>query len=243
MSYIDGFVAAVPNANRDAYRRHAAAAAAVIKEHGGLRVVECWGEDVPRGKLTDMYLAVKAEPDETVCFSWIEWPSKAARDEGMAKIMADPRLQPDANPDAVRRQADHLRRLRPGARHAGVNPRLAVAMGSPADDRQLDRTLNSRHCGVTAGLTLLSLRARASCGSRSSRIVVPRHNQVPGVDDAVVEPQSSTEKPLRRPSPRPKLRQRDICAPWPATTRTVPVIKLIWTIRRPLPTWPVRSVR
>ena len=61
-------------------------------------MVECWGDDVPRGKLTDMYMAVKAEPDETVCFSWIEWPSKAARDEGMAKIMADPRMQPDANP-------------------------------------------------------------------------------------------------------------------------------------------------
>jgi uncharacterized protein YbaA (DUF1428 family) len=84
----------VPNANRDVCRRHAATAAAVIKEHGGLRVVECWGEDVPRGKLTDLYMAVKAEPEETVCFSWIEWPSKAARDEGMAKIMADPRLPP-----------------------------------------------------------------------------------------------------------------------------------------------------
>ena len=70
----------------------------VCRDHGALRVVECWGDDVPRGKLTDMYLAVKAEPDETVCFSWIEWPSKAARDEGMAKIMADPRMQPGAIP-------------------------------------------------------------------------------------------------------------------------------------------------
>ena len=89
---------AVPTANREAFRAHVAAAAQVCRDHGALRVVECWGDDVPRGKLTDMYLAVKAEPEETVCFSWIEWPSKAARDEGMAKIMADPRMQPDANP-------------------------------------------------------------------------------------------------------------------------------------------------
>ena len=89
---------AVPTANREAFREHVAAAAQVCRDHGALRVVECWGNDVPRGKLTDMYMAVKAEPDETVCFSWIEWPSKAARDDGMAKLMADPRMQPDAIP-------------------------------------------------------------------------------------------------------------------------------------------------
>ena len=98
MSYVDGFVVAVPSADREDYRRHAAAAAEIIREHGASRLVECWGDDVPRGKLTDMHMAVKAEPGETVCFSWIEWPSKEARDAGMAKVMADPRLQPDANP-------------------------------------------------------------------------------------------------------------------------------------------------
>ena len=50
MSYVDGFVAAVPTANRDAYRKHAEAAAAVFKEHGALTIVECWGDDVPDGK-------------------------------------------------------------------------------------------------------------------------------------------------------------------------------------------------
>ncbi len=98
MNYVDGFAAAVPTANREAYTKHAEAAAAVFKEHGALRVVECWGNDVPEGKLTSFPLAVKREADETVVFSWIIWPSKAVRDVGMKKTMDDPRLQPDRNP-------------------------------------------------------------------------------------------------------------------------------------------------
>jgi uncharacterized protein YbaA (DUF1428 family) len=98
MDYVDGFVAAVPTANLELYTRHAQTAAGVFKEHGALSVVECWGDDVPEGKLTSFPMAVKCQPDETVVFSWITWPSKQARDEGMKKVMADPRLQPDANP-------------------------------------------------------------------------------------------------------------------------------------------------
>ena len=98
MTYIDGFVAAVPTANRELYRKHAQTAAAVFKEHGALKVVECWGDDVPEGKLTSFPMAVKRKDDETVVFSWIAWPSRQARDEGMKKVMADPRLKPEVNP-------------------------------------------------------------------------------------------------------------------------------------------------
>ena len=98
MSYVDGFVAAVPTANRETYRRHAEIAAEVFKEHGALNVVECWGDDVPEGKLTSFPMAVKREDGETVVFSWIVWPSREARDAGMKKSMEDKRLQPDANP-------------------------------------------------------------------------------------------------------------------------------------------------
>jgi uncharacterized protein YbaA (DUF1428 family) len=98
MNYIDGFVAAVPTANRDKYRSHAEKAAAVFKEHGALQVVECWGNDVPEGKLTSFPMAVKRKDDETVIFSWVSWPSKAVRDAGWPKVMADPRLQSDTNP-------------------------------------------------------------------------------------------------------------------------------------------------
>ena len=98
MSYVDGFAAAVPTANREAYLAHCKASAVVIRELGALKVVECWGDDVPDGKLTSFPMAVKKQADETVVFSWIVWPDKATRDAGMARMMQDPRMQPDVNP-------------------------------------------------------------------------------------------------------------------------------------------------
>ncbi|NTX78899.1 DUF1428 family protein [Serratia proteamaculans] len=93
MKYVDGFVVAVPAANKEAYQKLAAAAAPLFKEFGATRIVECWGTDVPEGKLTDFRGAVKAEADEVVVFSWIEYPSKEVRDEANQKMMADPRMK------------------------------------------------------------------------------------------------------------------------------------------------------
>jgi uncharacterized protein YbaA (DUF1428 family) len=98
MNYIDGYVIPVPTANRDTYRRVAEAAATVFKENGALGVVECWGDDVPEGKLTSFPMAVQRKDDETVVFSWITWPSKAVRDAGMKKAMEDPRLTAGMDP-------------------------------------------------------------------------------------------------------------------------------------------------
>lgn len=98
MPYVDGFVVPVPTANREAYRRHAERIDPVFKAHGALAVVECWGDDVPEGKLTSFPLAVQRQADETVVFSWITWPSRAARDEGWKNVMADPRMHSDSDP-------------------------------------------------------------------------------------------------------------------------------------------------
>ena len=87
MPYIDGYVIAVPNANKEAYRALAEKCAPICKKHGALRVVECWGDDVPEGKLTSFTMAVKRGDDESVVFSWIEWPSRAVRDAGMKASM------------------------------------------------------------------------------------------------------------------------------------------------------------
>lgn len=98
MNYVDGFVAAVPTANREKYIQHARDAWPVFKEHGALTMVECWGDDVPDGKVTSFPMAVKCQPEETVIFSWLTWPSREVRDQAMPRIMADPRLKPDVNP-------------------------------------------------------------------------------------------------------------------------------------------------
>ena len=98
MNYIDGFVAAVPNANREAYKAHAEDALAAFKDYGAIGMMECWGDDVPDGKLTSFPMAVKLEEGETVVFSWVVWPSKEVRDAGHARMMNDPRFDQETNP-------------------------------------------------------------------------------------------------------------------------------------------------
>ena len=96
MAYIDGFVAPVLPGKREAYAQLAREASKIFLEHGAIQVVESLSDDVPHGKVTDLYRAVAAKDDETLAFSWIVWPSKDARNAGMAKVMADERMKPGA---------------------------------------------------------------------------------------------------------------------------------------------------
>lgn len=93
MAYVDGFVLAVPTANRAAYEAMARLAGEVWKEHGAISYVEAWADDVPYGELTSFPRAVLAKDDEATVFSFITYPSREARDAINAKVFADPRLQ------------------------------------------------------------------------------------------------------------------------------------------------------
>ena len=93
MSYVDGFVVAVPKQNLEAYKKMARTAGEVWKEHGALAYVECLGDDVPYGELTSFPRAVQAKDDEVVVFSWATYKDRKTRDEVMKKVMDDPRMK------------------------------------------------------------------------------------------------------------------------------------------------------
>lgn len=102
MTYVDGFLIAVPKANKDKFIHHAQMGDSIFIEQGATRILECWQDDVSPGKQTDFFRAVDAKEDEAVVFSWIEWPDKETRDKAMGKIEElmknDPRMSPDTNP-------------------------------------------------------------------------------------------------------------------------------------------------
>lgn len=92
MSYVDTFVMPVPEANMDAYKKSAKLSAKVWVEHGALQYVEASADDVPEGKTTDFYRAVKRKDGETVVVGYAIYRNRKHRDEVMKKVMADKRM-------------------------------------------------------------------------------------------------------------------------------------------------------
>lgn len=119
MAYVDGYLIPIRHDRREAYKAHSAKVAAIYREHGALRVVDCWMDEEPQSSgafhaegaraaldeasegARDFRMAAGAGPDEAVVLSWTEWPDKAARDAGLAQALADPRLQPGDDEEVI----------------------------------------------------------------------------------------------------------------------------------------------
>jgi len=92
MSYVDGFLLAVPKSKLDEYKKMATLGRDVWMEHGAIAYLESVADDVPYGELTSFPRAVMAKEDETTVFAYIVYKDRAHRDEVNKKVMADPRM-------------------------------------------------------------------------------------------------------------------------------------------------------
>ncbi len=93
MAYLQGFLAPVPEGNKDAYKKMASDVVPLFTDYGAQRIVECWGVEVPRGENTDMYRAVNAEDGDGIIFSWIDYDSEEAFKKGHDSMMQDERMK------------------------------------------------------------------------------------------------------------------------------------------------------
>lgn len=93
MNYFEGFLVPVPSAERETYRELAEMTWPMFERNGATRMVEAWGDDVPRGEVNDLYQAVEATAEETVVFSWIEYPDKPTRDAAHKAMASDTTME------------------------------------------------------------------------------------------------------------------------------------------------------
>ena len=93
MTYVDGFVLPVPNAEWEEYTKNAELGRTVWMEHGALSYVEAKADDVPDGEVTSFPMAVKKEEGDIIVFSYVTYRSREHRNEVMKKVMSDPRMK------------------------------------------------------------------------------------------------------------------------------------------------------
>lgn len=92
MAYVDGFVLVVPTKKLAAYKKIAALAGKVWMDHGAMAYWECTGDDLDHPFGVPFPKLVKLKPSETAVFSFITYPTKAARNKINKAVMNDARL-------------------------------------------------------------------------------------------------------------------------------------------------------
>ena len=173
MTYVEGFVIAVPTANRQKFIDHATLADSVFMEMGAVRILECWGDDVRDGKLTDFRRAVQAKDDESVVFSWIEWPDKATRDAAAPRLEAlmktDDRFSPEKNPMPF----DGARLI-----YGGFSP--VVTLEKPRTNQPTEATTSSAAAlGTPTAPKAIAAVTGTAAARTSSRVVAPLPSTLP----------------------------------------------------------------
>jgi uncharacterized protein YbaA (DUF1428 family) len=151
MPYVDGFVTPVPTANKEAYTAHAAEAAKLFRRLGATRMVEAWGDDVPDGKLNDLKKAVQAKPDETVLFSWIEYPDAATGKAAGEKMMNDPQaaeMMKDMPFDGSRMIYAGFDSIVEQGASGGMGYLDGYVLPVPADNKEAYRAMAEKAAGI-----------------------------------------------------------------------------------------------
>ncbi len=92
--YIDGYVIPLKKDKLEEYKAMAEDAGPIWMRHGAIAYFECVGDDLAPDMgdpgIDNFPKRFQLKEDETVIFSFIIYPSREARDEINAKVMADP---------------------------------------------------------------------------------------------------------------------------------------------------------
>jgi uncharacterized protein YbaA (DUF1428 family) len=102
--YVDGFVFIVAKDKIEDYEKMAKDASKMWIKYGALEYMECMGDDLKTQEMGGIKSLAftelaKAEPNETVWFSFIVYKSKKDRDEINAKVMEEMNKQAEKYKD------------------------------------------------------------------------------------------------------------------------------------------------
>lgn len=99
--YVDGFLLPVPTSKLKEYKKMAEKGREIWLKHGALSYIESIGDDMNIEGMTGFNDYVKAGKDETIVFAFITYKSKADRNRVNKKVMSDPQLSADFDPNKM----------------------------------------------------------------------------------------------------------------------------------------------